>query len=239
MPSIKDAFEEAIQDDNSIIKYFVFAIPVFICTVLYTNKNTLSAFWTASIVTFLLLFGFLIECTKNVRNGKEYVLPSFNVFSIMWAGIKGSVALGPLIAVNCWLAITIINFLGNYIPDPNTITVFKYMIWGVFGAIMLTGYLCYAKTFKIIDAYNFKTISDSSMDILIAVIFMIPQVLIADAIILVPITYIIWVFFGIPHPIATFFWSMVLIFNLAMCGHYLAQIDYEAIATKDNDNKII
>ena len=30
-----------------------------------------------------------------------------------------------------------------------------------------------------------------------------------------------------------------LIFNLAICGHYLAQIDYEAIETKENEDKII
>ena len=77
------------------------------------------------------------------------------------------------------------------------------------------------------------------MDILVAVLFMIPQVLLANAIILIPVTYIIWVFLGLPHPVATFFWSMVLIFNLAMIGHYLAQVDYEAIAAKENSDKII
>lgn len=44
---------------------------------------------------------------------------------------------------------------------------------------------------------------------------------------------------GLPHPVAIFFWSMVLIFNLAMIGHYLAQVDYEAIASKENADKII
>lgn len=241
MASIKDAFEEAIQDHGALTKYFIFAIPVFYCTFLYTNadKNGLSAFWAASGITFLLLFGFLIECTTNVRNGKDYVLPSYNIFSIFWAGIKGTVALGPSIAINSVLATLICNLISNYIPEPNTLVVFKFIIWAVFGSIILTGYLCYAKTFKIIDAYNFKAISESSMDILIAVLFMIPQVLIANTLLIAPVTYVIWVFFGIPHPIATFYWSMVLIFNLAMCGHYLAQVGYEAIATKENSDKII
>lgn len=241
MASIKDAFEEAVQDDNALTKYILFAIPVYFCTVLYTNteKNGLSAFWAAGAVTFLLLFGFLIECTKNVRNGKDHILPSFNIFRIFWAGIKGAVALGPLIAVNCWLAVFVNNILVNYMTEPNTLLVFKCIVWGVFGSMMLTGYLCYAKTFKIADAYNLKTISESSMDIMIAIIFMIPQVAIANAILIAPVTYIVWVFFGIPHPIATFYWSMVLIFNLAMCGHYLAQVGYETIAVKENEDKII
>ena len=64
---------------------------------------------------------------------------------------------------------------------------------------------------------------------------MIPQILIVNAIIAGPITYIIWLFFGIPHPIAVFFWSMCLILNLSITGHYLAQIDYEAIATDEKE----
>lgn len=241
MASIKDAFEESIQDHGALTKYFIFAIPVFICSILYSNadKQGLSAFWAVSIVTFLLLFGFLIECTTNVRNGKDSILPSYNIISIFWSGIKGIVALGPSIAVNSIIAYFLCNLVQNYIPESNTLIVFKFIIWGVFIAIMLTGYLCYARTFKIIDAYNFKTISDSSMDILVAVLFMIPQILIADAILIGPVTYIVWVFFGIPHPIATFYWSMCLIFNLAMCGHYLAQVAYEAIAVKENSDRII
>ena len=65
---------------------------------------------------------------------------------------------------------------------------------------------------------------------------MIPQVAIVDAIIVAPITYIIWLFFGIPHPIAIFFWSMCFIFNLSLIGHYLAQLDYEAISDTDKEN---
>ncbi len=241
MASIKDAFEEAIQDHGALTKYFIFAIPVFLCTILYSNadKNGLSAFWAVSIITFLLLFGFLIECTTNVRNGKDSVLPSYNIFAIFWSGIKGSVALGPSIAINCTLAYFICNFIENYIIELNTLLVFKTIIWCVFGSIILTGYLCYARTFKIVDAYNLKAISDSSMDILIAVLFMIPQILIANAILIIPVNYIVWVFFGIPHPIATFYWSMCLVFNLAMCGHYLAQVAYETIAVKENSDKII
>ena len=241
MASIKDAFEEAIQDHGALTKYFLFAIPVYYCSCLFINsdKNELSKLWTASIITFILLFGFLIECTTNVRNGKDSVLPSFNIFAIFWNGIKGLVALGPSIAINSIIAHFLCNLITNYVSDTNTLLVLQCMIWGVFGAIMLTSYLCYARTFKIRDAYNLKAISDSSMDILISIIFMIPQILIADAIIITPITYIIWIFFGIPHPIAIFYWSMCFIFNLAMCGHYLAQVAYETIAVKENSDRII
>ncbi|CCY63641.1 unknown [Clostridium sp. CAG:967] len=241
MASIKDAFEESYQDNLAFLKFIIFAIPVYYCVHLYTTavKGDLTGFWWMASITFLLLFGFLIKCTTNVRNGKDHVLPSFNIFNLFWAGIKGTIALGPSIAVNCWLATLVNGLIANYIPEPNTLKVFQCIIWGIFGSIILTGYLCYAKTFKIASAYDFKTISESCMDILVAVLFMIPQILLANAIILIPVTYIIWVFLGLPHPVATFFWSMVLIFNLGMIGHYLAQVDYEAIAAKENSDKII
>lgn len=238
MASIKDAFEESIQDNNAILKYIIFAIPVFYCVYLYSEGN-LGGFWAMFSITFLLLFGIFIKCTTNVRNGKDAVLPSFNIFSIIWAGIKGTIALGPSIAINCWLACLVNGLLTNIFTEPNTLHVFQAIVWGLFGSIILTGYLCYAKSFKIADAYNFKTISESCIDILISVLFMIPLVLIANAILLVPVSYVIWVFFGLPHPIAVFYWCMVLVFNLAMCGHYLAQLDYEAIGTKENRDKII
>ena len=87
MASIKDAFEESFQDNHAIIKYILFAIPVYYCVHLYSNatKGDLTGFWWMFGVTYLLLFGFLIKCTTNVRNGKDHVLPSFNIFALFWA----------------------------------------------------------------------------------------------------------------------------------------------------------
>ena len=237
MASIKDAFEESMQDSNAIWKYIIFAIPVYYCVQLYLS-GAWFGFWTLVIPTYFLLFGFLAGCTANVRNGKSSVLPSFNIFKLFWDGIKGTVALGPSIAINCWLASLIANLLPNYLIEPKTCAIFQGVVWALFGAIILTGYLCYAKRFRILDAYNFKTISESCVDILVAVLFMLPQVAIANALLLVPVTYIIWIFLGIPHPVATYYWCMVGIFNLAMCGHYLAQVDFENIKTEEKEEQI-
>ncbi len=233
MASIKDAFEESFHDHHALTKYFIFAIPVYYCVDLYSKND--STFWAVCAAVFILLFGFMIKCTSNVRNGKNYVLPSLNIFSMFWAGIKGLVALGPIIAVCSWAAFYICSFLSGYFTDPNSMKVWYFIVWGLFASFMLTGYLCYARRFKISDAYNLKTISNSSVDVFAGVLFMIPQILIVNAIIAGPITYIIWLFFGIPHPIAVFFWSMCLILNLSITGHYLAQIDYEAIATDEKE----
>lgn len=235
MASIKDAFEESLQDSNSILKFIVFAIPLYFCVHLYMNSSDLSGFWFLASITFLLLFGFLIKCTSNVRNGKDYILPSFNIFALFWHGIKGTVAIGPAIAINCWLANLVCKLIQNYIPASNLLIVFNCIIWAIFVSIILTSYLCYAKNFKIADAYNLKIISDSCVDILVAILFMLPQILLADAIILAPVTYVVWLFFGLTHPIMIFFWCVVAIFSLAMTGHYMAQVDYEIIDSKDDN----
>ena len=73
MASIKDAFEESYQDNLAFLKFIIFAIPVYYCVHLYTTavKGDLTGFWWMASITFLLLFGFLIKCTTNVRNGKD------------------------------------------------------------------------------------------------------------------------------------------------------------------------
>lgn len=236
MASIKDAFEESMQDKHAIWKYAIFAVPVYFCVQLYLD-GAWGGFWTLAIPTYFLLFGFLAECTANVRNGKDSILPTFNIFKLFWSGIKGTVALGPSIAINCFLASYIAGLLPNFLVEPKTCAIFQGIVWALFGAVILTGYLCYAKSFKILDAYNLKVISESCVDILVAVLFMLPQVAIANALLLVPVSYLIWVFIGIPHPVAIYYWCTVGIFNLAMCGHYLAQVDYETIGTRENEQK--
>lgn len=237
MASIIDAFEESFHDNHALTKFIIFAIPVYYCVDLYSKND--DAFWFVSALVFILLFGFMLKCTSNVRNGKNYVMPSFNIFSMFWSGIKGLVAIGPILAILSWLAAAACNFLNKYFTEPDSMTIWRIIVWGLFISFMMTGYLCYAKNFKISDAYNLKTIADSCVDVFAGVLFMIPQVLIVNTIIAGPITYLIWLFFGIPHPIAVFFWSMCLIFNLALVGHYLAQIDYEAIAGDDKKNETI
>ena len=128
MASIKDAFEEALQDQHAIWKYVIFAIPVYFCVQLYLD-GAWSGFWALVIPTYFLLFGFMSECTANVRNGKDAVLPSFNVFKLFWAGLKGTVALGPSIAINCWLASLIANLLPNFLVEPKTCTIFQGVVW--------------------------------------------------------------------------------------------------------------
>lgn len=226
MASIKDAVEEVIQDNNSILKFIIFAIPLYFAVTSYINSN-MSAFRFVAIVTYFLLFGFLIEVTSNVRNGREFILPPFNIIKIFLSGIKGTIALGPFIALCGFAGYKLSEKIS--IADPAIDKVVKFIIWAICISIILTNYLCYSKRFKIIDVYNFRAISNHCIDIMLYVIFMIPQIAIVDAIILTPILYIMWLFFGLNHNISIFFMCVVAIYNLGIIGHYMAQTDYEVI----------
>jgi len=67
---------------------------------------------------------------------------------------------------------------------------------------------------------------------------MLIQVALIDSLILAPITYLIWIFFGIPHPVGTFFWCVVGVLNLAMLGHYMGQVSYEIIEIKEKNKEV-
>ena len=118
------------------------------------------------------------------------------------------------------------------LPNPGVDTAFKIIIWCVFSSVIFTGYLLYVKDLKIKDAYNLKAISDYGADIMMAVIFMIPLVLLSNAIFLGSITYIFVLFFGIPNPVWLFICAMFVFQNISVIGNYLAQIAMENIEIK-------
>ena len=237
MASIKEAFTEVFQDDNSFVKSLILAIPLYFCVNAYINgsKEEMAGLWWLCIVTYLLLFGFFIKCTANVRNTESHVMPSLNLFELIWNGFKGTLALGPSIAINSYIAYFLCDLAAKHLPASVVLTAFQTVIKCIFASIVLTGYMCFSRKFKISDAYNLKAISKSSADIMIAALFMIPQLLLAASLLLLPICYLLWLFWGTWHPISIFYYCIVFVYTLAMAAHYLAQIDFETIDREDEE----
>lgn len=230
MASIKDAVEESFSDNHAFIKYFLYAIPVYITYWLYDSGNFGFIFLIFSVFTFLMLLGILVICTTNVRHNKNQILPGLNIFRILKEAIHCLIAIIPAIIINIGLATFITSKFS--LPSAGFDKGFKIIIWCVFISVIFTTYLLFIKDKKIKDAYNIKAISDFGSDIMVAVIFMIPLVLIVDVIFVGSITYVFWIFFGVPNPVLTFIWSMFLIQNIAVIGNYLAQIAMENIEIK-------
>jgi hypothetical protein len=229
MASIKDAFEETLQDEHALALYIVFAIPLFLCTKFLLEADKSNYFVITALFTSILYLGFAFKCTSNVRSSANVVLPSLNIFPLLWSGLRGIIALSPLLIIAYTLEFFIAGWLAKVITVPSTLQIFVMITTALCNSIVYTGYVLFARRFRAIDVYNFKTIGTYCMDILIAVIFMKIQMLVINIIVLAPVLYLIWIFFGLPHPIATFYCCVVVVFNLAIMGHYMAQIDYETI----------
>lgn len=233
MASIKDAFEESLTDSNSIFKYIFYAIPVYFAAMPSVTEAQVQTL--ISVPVAILLFGFMLQCTANVRNGKNRILPSFNIFSVFWAGLKGIIALAPLVILTVIIHVALIALLAKLPLEPAMVSVFTIVLGIIIYSFNYVGYLLYAHKFKITDAYNFILIAKYSVDVLIAMFFMGIFLLIVNVIITAPVVYFIWLFFGFPNPLIVFYACMVTVFNAAITGHYLAQIDYEIIEVNKDD----
>ena len=230
MASIKDAVEESFSDNHALIKYFLFAIPLYITYIFYESNDTGFVFWLFAIFTFLLMLGTLTICTTNVRHNKNQIFPGLNILAILKQALKTLIAIGPTMLINLGLAAFITSQFT--LPNPSVDKAFKIIIWCVFSSVIFTGFLLYVKDLKIKDAYNLKAISEFGADIMMAVIFMIPLVLLSNAILLGSITYIFILFFGIPNPVWLFICAMFVFQNISVIGNYLAQIAMENIEIK-------
>ena len=234
MASIRDALEETLQDNHAIIKLSIYTAPLFWCVYSYmnNNENFATIFY---LIAYLLLFGFLLKCTHNVKNGKEYVLPSINVFDTFWTGLKGTIALLPIIILVSIIGAFVMSLFEQFIPDPNILKVVNFIIGLVCASVAFTGYILYTQRFKITDAYNFKLISDHCIDIIIGVYFMYLKMIIVNAIILIPLLYILWLFLGLQTGVCIFVYCFIVVANIAAMGHYLAQMDYETITVREEN----
>jgi len=245
MASIRDAIEESVIEGGlAYTKYFIMGGLFYTCADMFLkNKGHLSGlFWIVAIATFILVLGFSLIVTQNVKNNSNKVLPSFNIFALLWQGLKGFVAIGPIVLVNMFLAKLTANFIVKFfmnvgLVSKGVIIAIDICVCAVFLSFMLTAYLLYANRFKVIDAYNIKLITKYCIDIIFAIFFFIPKLAFADLIIVGGVTYIFWLLFGIPNPICTYFWCVAFAWNLAVSAGYLAQVNYETIDYQENQSK--
>ena len=110
MASIKDAFEESLQDEHALMMYIIFAIPLFLCSKFLLEGDKTVYFIGTALFTAILYIGFCLKCTSNVRSSSNVVLPSFNIFPLLWNGIRGIIVLAPLIILLIRLNISLRDF---------------------------------------------------------------------------------------------------------------------------------
>lgn len=226
MASIVDSFREVFTDRLSFLKIIVLSIPVYLSYQLYmqSKQDFTGFFWLAGITLFFL-FGVLVEVTNNVVNERDYIIPSLNPFKLIFAALKGLLAIGLLTLISCLLANYVCSFI-NIIPWLD-ITL-KFIIWLIAASLIITSFMMFSTKKRVLDAYNFKILSQKSGDLIVTIIFFIIQLIIINLPTSAFIGYVLHILFG-PGPIFDFYLAIVLVFNIAVTGHYIGQVHYELI----------
>lgn len=233
MASIKDALEESITDNMAFVKYFLFAIPVFISYELFAKGN-MGMFCFVGFITVLILLGLLVECIHNVRNGNNHVLPTFNIFVFGYTVLKTVVAVAPILSIGL-IAGKLLTNIQIPIAVPNVQLIYAIIVWLIIGSIVVSSLIIFAKTKKVKDAYNLKLISDTCIDILVAIIFFLPQLVLLNGLILGAIAYLFAIFWELNCGLFIFICCMALVQNIVITGNYFAQIDYEIVPREENN----
>lgn len=234
MASVIDAFNEAFADNLSLLKFAIYGIPVYFCAQFFI-KGQMGSFYTLASFTAILLLGMMTCAINNVRENRQEVV-TLNPLKLAWVSAKTAVAVIPMFLV-CWgIAVGV----DKIFPIPDSLsgleTTIKIILWTLLGAFMLTSYLSYAKFLQIKQAYNLSVISDSCVDVLINLFFFVPQLLIANLLIMSPVFYIFY-FFHIPfdHWFFVAYCSMVVVANASIIANYFSQAAYEIIKGRDAD----
>ena len=191
MASIVDAFQEAFHEDLAYVKFLVYSIPVnFVVALFMQGKTTQFEFW--GFVVGMLLLGLLTQGINNVRMNRKEIL-TFNP-------IKYFIALGKTLAVVVPHLI-LFGVLGNLftkitipIDLPHVQTIYKVIVWSILFSIIFTSYLSFAKYLRVKEGYNYKVIFESCIDVLISFLFFVPQLAIANVVLLVPVAYLFFFF---------------------------------------------
>lgn len=228
MASIVDAFNEALGEDKAIIKIVLYSIPVCFCETLFLSGKMGELYFYGSI-TAVLLIGLLTCGIHNVRMNKKEIL-TLNIVSLLKNIVKTAVVMIPQILLWGALGQFITTKVQIPIDLPHVPLIFSIIIWAIVFSVLLTAYLSFSKYLRIIQGYNYKVILESCIDILISFLFFIPQLFLANVVLIGPVAYLFY-FFQLPftHWGFVYYCSLALIVNISILANYLAQSAYEHI----------
>ena len=234
MASLFDAVNDAVDEKFFLIKHIIYALPIFFCASLYINNN-IGLFYFFAFPIIFIMFGLLSCGIENVRQNKREIL-TINPIKLLYTVFSLALAIVPLTAVMYFVGYCITAFVKLPFDLPYLPVVFKSIVWILVGSIVLTSFLSFSKSSSIKNAYNFPVIFESCVDVFINILFLIPQLLILNGIIVGAVWYLFF-YFKLPltNPIFIFYCSFVSVFNISVLADYFAQASYELIRGEDEE----
>lgn len=228
MASIVDAFQEAFNEDYAYFKIILYSIPINFVVDMYM-KGKMAQFYFWGFVVGLLMLGLLTAGINNVRMNKKEIL-TLNPLHYLNALIKTFAVVVPHLIVFGFIGNLLVTKVHIPIDLPYVPLIFQIIVWSLVFSIIFTSYLSFAKYLKLKEGYNFKVVSESCIDVLISFMFFVPQLLLANIVLLVPVAYLFF-FFKLPFTHWGFiaYCCMVFVVNISILSNYLAQASYEHI----------
>lgn len=250
MASIKDAIEECITDQNSAFKFLILAIPVFIAispvissatnfAEIKANMSNITAYdpWWG-LGSIFLIFGLSLITTHNVINSNNMILPTCNIFTFIFQTIKGVFCLAPLFIMYSFIPAILIKYSASFIPE-NFANFVNFVVTTVFEIGMFASYILYSKNYNIKEAFKLKLIYETLVETGIGIIYCLGLLGIANVLITGFIIYVFTVFNLIATPLFTYIFSFILVTNVSIFAHLLAQLGYEKLIREENKDRII
>ena len=234
MASIIDYCNETFSEHFAVLKFLVYAAPVYFVTNMFLVGDTKNFnFWAVALA--VLFMGVLATGINNVRLNRTEIL-TFNIKRLFIAIVKGLVVVLPLGFVFYYLGSFIISLIKLPKEVPHGDLIVNIVIWVILASILLTSFLSFSKYIRIKDGYNFKAMLESCMDVFVSILFFSPQLLIANVIFVGPV-WCLFKFFNWPlnHWAFVAFCCLVFVINISILSNYFAQLGYEHIRGKDGE----
>ena len=230
MASIKDAFEECIFENHATMKYLLVSAPIYGAIHFYKSEpQNMALVYTFGIISIIILIGMMARIWNNVMNFRDKILPSFNIFKLLFDAFATILMVAPAAVINGLIA----WYLATKIYPMIAVTWIQqsaiYLTYGVCASVVITTYMLFTKKFNPFDIFDFKAISDSCIDVLIQTLWMCFQIALLDAIFAGAVTYCCWLFIGLDNFVTYLAWSYTIAVNAALIGNYLGQLNYEAL----------
>lgn len=235
MASVVDALQESLQEDMALLKIVGYAIPVyFIANWFITGKMHLVIVY--GVLVAALLVGLLSVGINNVRTNKREIL-SINPIAIFVAIIKSAIVLVPQLLIYSFIGYFLTVKLSIPIEVPHFHLIFSIVVWTVIGSVILTSYMSFAKYLDVVQGYNYKVIGESCIDVLVSLIVFLPQLALANLVLIGPVAYLYYYLFRLPftHWAFVAYCSAAFIVNVSIFANYLAQAAYEHIKGNNDE----
>lgn len=228
MASIGDSLNEAFLDSFAPVKLIGFAIPVYFAISSFIDGNLPMLYIWEAVIAVLFL-PLLTQGIYNVRRSKREIL-SLNPLTLVKDLAMALVAIVPNAIIWIGAGYLIVKNITIPVEVSWAQITFECIVYIIVSSIVMTSYLSFAKTMKVVQAYNYKVIFDSCVDVLIALFFYVLQLALVQVVLFGPVAYL-YSFFRVPftHWTFLFYSSIVAVVDLSITANYLAQIAYECI----------